>query len=144
MPPPPPAPVRYLVDWLEDGIGTASECGDSIALLRFARDRALVLFGHYMACPPAELCHLRVEQLRFSAIGLVLRRTNGRICILPRADTRFCPVAAVQLWITLAGLSAGYLFRCISPHNGRLARSLSAEEAATNIERLLMLAGAEE
>ena len=119
--------LQQVNDWLEDGIGQASERRDLAGLLRHARDRALLLMLFWRQVGADELCRLQLEDMAISAPeGLscqlsganAVRRVNWHPLAVP-ALMPLCPVAAVQLWLSVSGLRSGPLFRRIG-HRGEV------------------------
>ncbi len=94
--------------------------------LKAARDKALLLLGFAGAFRRSELVALQVEDVTPHAHGLelLIRRSKtdqegaGRTVFVPMAhsDAR-CPVKALQLWLQMAGIEAGPLFRAVNRHD---------------------------
>lgn len=87
------------------------------------RNRALLLLGFAGAFRRTELVGLDLDDLRFTADGLIvtLRRSKtdqegqGRAIGIPYGATpATCPVRAVKAWIDSVGLGTGPLFRSAS------------------------------
>jgi site-specific recombinase XerD len=114
------------------------------------RDRALLLVGFTGAFRRSELVALSVDDLHFSAEGVLitLRRSKtdqeglGRRVALPfgtHAET--CPVRALQNWIAAATLSDGPVFRVMRRYGRVLADRLSDHAVALVVKRYAELAG---
>lgn len=110
--------LQEVSDWLEDGIGDASERLDLTALLRHTRDRAMLLLLFWRRLGVEELVNLRVEDMKITSLeGLTcnvigpkgLRQVNWRRICVP-ALVHLCPVSAVQFWLSVSGLAGGPLF----------------------------------
>lgn len=81
-----------------------------------ARDRALLLVGFVGALRRSELVGLTLDRVRRYGDGLVISlprsKTNqlgqtAELVILPRSrDVEFCPVAALERWLELAGIGS--------------------------------------
>ena len=88
--------------------------------LRGSRDRAILLVGFGGAFRRSELAALDREDCEISHAGVIItvRRSKtdqegrGRSVGIPRSK-RTCPVAALERWLTLAGIEDGALFRAI-------------------------------
>lgn len=139
--------LQEVSDWLEDGIGQASERRDLPRLLRHARDRALLLLAFWRRIDVDELVSLQVEHIDITplagltcylASGEQRRLVNWRHLSTP-ALTHLCPVSALALWLSLSGVDSGPLFRDVR-HNGELTeqamRSASVAATLRNLRRL--------
>ena len=102
-----------------------------------ARDRALLLVGFIAALRRSEISALNVEDIRDHPNGLVLALprsktnqagTHSELVVLPRsANPRRSPVAVLQQWLELAGVTEGPVFRPVSKGNRALNRRLTAD-----------------
>jgi integrase len=100
------------------------------APLKAARDTALLLVGFAGAFRRSELVGLKCEDVTAYPDGLelLLRRSKtdqtgqGRTVFIPRARGTRCPVKALAHWLTVAGISEGWLFRPVNRHD-KLASS---------------------
>jgi integrase len=97
------------------------------------RDRALLLVGWAGCMRRSEIVSLRVEDVREDHGGYVIRlrrsktdqEGRGAWKVIPRARQRdFCPVHALQAWLSVSRITNGYLFRGIDANTGlpRLGR----------------------
>lgn len=108
--------------------------------LKAARDKAILLLGFAGAFRRSELVALNVEDITPHAHGieLLIRRSKtdqegeGRTVFIPLAKSEErCPVRALQLWLELAGIGAGPLFRRIDRHGHVIScRALTAQSVA--------------
>ena len=100
--------------------------------MKAARDKAILLLGFAGAFRRSELVSLTMEDVTPHAHGmeLLIRRSKtdqegeGRTVFVPLAKSEErCPVKALQIWLEMAGIGAGPLFRQVSRHdhlvNGR-------------------------
>ncbi len=139
--------LQEVSDWLEDGIGQASERRDVARLLRHARDRALLLLAFWRRIEIDELTRLQIELIEISPLtGLTCylvgadgrRLINWRRLLVP-ALTPLCPVSALALWLSLSGVVSGPLFRDVK-RNGELSehamRPASVAATLRNLHRL--------
>ncbi len=86
------------------------------------RDRALLLLGFCAALRRSELAGVKVEDLEFTAQGIILtlprsktdQTGQGRKIGIPKGRGRICPVMAVNEWIVQLGADEGFLFRAVS------------------------------
>lgn len=105
------------------------------------QDRAMILLHYGMAGRRSEIAALNVEDVAIDADGLLvtIRRSKtdkagaGATIAIPRTGSPFCPVAAVEAYLTSAPIDSGPLFRGpsgsrIAPHtiNERLKRHVAA------------------
>jgi site-specific recombinase XerD len=117
---------------------------------RGLRDRALLLFGYAGAFRRSELAPLRVDQLRRRGDGYVVslvrskddQEGHGRevgIPAFPRSP--LCPVAALDVWLTKAGITTGPVFRKITRYDTVTARALAPATVAMIVKRSADAAG---
>lgn len=93
--------------------------------MKAARDKALLLVGFAGAFRRSELVALRYEDMTKydNGLELLLRRSKtdqegaGRTVFIPHARGSRCPVKALMMWLELAGIAAGPLFRPINRHD---------------------------
>ncbi len=86
------------------------------------RDKALLLVGFACALRRSELVALHVNDVNLidGRSTLVVRRSKtdqfrrGLQLELPRLNGPLCPVAALQAWLTVAGIESGPVFRAIN------------------------------
>lgn len=112
------------------------------------RDRALLLLGYAGGFRRSEIAALTLDDLKVSDAGLtvVLRRSKtdqegeGREVGIPRGG-RFCPVAAVEVWIGAVGLTEGPLFRAVDRHGRVSGAALHTDSIARLIQRAAEGAG---
>ena len=118
--------------------------------LRGIRDRAIVLLGFAAALRRSELAALNVEDLTFTAEGVVvhLRRSKtdqaglGRDIAVPRvAISSVDAVTALRRWFDEARIELGPVFRAIAT-DGRLQdHGIAGQDIARLIQRLTRRAG---
>ena len=121
--------------------------GDAPAAVR---DRALLLVGFAGALRRGELVALAVEDLERRPRGLLvhLRRSKTdqeglgqRVALLARPGSRYCPVAALDDWLSLARIRSGPLFRRVY-RSGRIGpNALSAATVAELVKGAARRAG---
>ena len=93
--------------------------------MRAARDKALILIGFAGAFRRSELVALQVEDMTYfeNGIELLIRRSKtdqegaGRVVFIPYAKGSRCPVKALKIWLELAGIENGPLFRALNRHD---------------------------
>lgn len=101
--------IRRMVDWIESSY-------DSEVMAE--RDRAIILLGFAGAFRRSELVGLDVEDLEFVEEGLVARlrgsktdqEKKGEAKGIPFATPRWCPVQAVDSWLSSSARATGPLF----------------------------------
>jgi integrase len=117
--------------------------------LRDIRDRALLLIGFAGGFRRSELVGLTcddVERVR-QGIILTLRRSKtdqyaeGRKIGIPFARGRWCPVGALEQWLSMCGTVKGALFRPIDRHGRIGIKPLSGEAVCLVIRNRLHAAG---
>ena len=116
---------------------------------RALRDRALLLLGFAGALRRSELVALDVADLEFVEQGLTVtvRRSKtdqvaaGRTIAIPRGRGQLRAVSAVEQWLKVSGISAGAVFRPISPAGVMLAGRLSGQSVSLIIKVRASIAG---
>jgi integrase len=116
-----------------------AEMGDSI---HDRRDRCFMLVGLFGAFRQSELTGLRIEQLQFSkqgvsvAMGVVKQDQTGsqkRYKALPRIlASPACPVKALELYLAVAGIEAGPVFRGVDRY-GNVGTAAMSKNTANRI-----------
>lgn len=114
-----------------------------------ARDRALLLIGFAGGFRRSELVGLDVEDIEHVRQGIVitLRRSKtdqfgaGRKIAIPFGRTRWCPVSALDHWLTLSAIDTGPLFRPVNRHGHVLNQRLSGEAVAIIVRERVAAAG---
>ncbi|TPI63948.1 integrase [Mesorhizobium sp. B3-1-7] len=109
--------------------------GDDV---KSVRDRALLLIGFAGGFRRSELVGLDVEDIEHARQGIVvlLRRSktdqegNGRKIAIPFGRTRWCPVTALNQWLSAAVTNVGPIFLGINRH-GRISRRRLSPEAVS-------------
>jgi site-specific recombinase XerD len=134
------APVRKRAATSDIVLGMVGTTGSET--LRQLRDRAILLIGFASAMRRSELVALNVEDLEWTAEGLMLRirksKTDqegaGASVAVPRGETA-CPVAALKAWLEAANITDGPVFRRIL--NKVSQRVTDRRLAARNIARIV-------
>ncbi len=99
--------------------------------LKDIRDRALLLVDFAGALRRSELVGLDLRDIEHVRQGMVLtlRRSNtdqdgqGRRIGVPYGRTRWCPVAALDAWLAVSGITEGAIFRPVDRHGPCPTRS---------------------
>lgn len=113
------------------------------------RDRALLLLGFAGGFRRSELIGLDRPDITHVRQGVVvtLRRSKtdqegvGRKIGIPYGRTRYCPVAALDAWLALAGIESGPIFRTVDRHGHNHPARLSGEAVSLVIRERLASAG---
>ena len=106
-----------------------------------ARDKALLLVGFAGAFRRNELVAIRREHLTQHSNGVetLLMRSKtdqsgaGRT-VFPYANGDRCPVLALQEWLKISGIEAGYVFRGVDRHDRIAVEPLTAQSVALIIK----------
>lgn len=114
-----------------------------------ARDRALLLIGFAGGFRRSELVGLDRADVEHVRQGLVVTLTRsktdqegaGRKIGIPHGRTRHCPVAALDDWLALSGISYGPIFRPVDRHGHISPERLSGEAVSLVIRERLAAAG---
>ncbi|MGI9286399.1 MAG: site-specific integrase [Pseudomonadales bacterium] len=109
------------------------------------RDRAVLLFGFAGAFRRSELVALETTDLIDHAdkgVEVIIRRSKTdqvgagqRIALVREAETRYCPVAALDTWRARAVVTDGPLFRRISRGDHVRDTALSAQSVALIVKK---------
>ncbi|MCK1271569.1 MULTISPECIES: tyrosine-type recombinase/integrase [unclassified Bradyrhizobium] len=110
--------------------------------LRDLRDRALLLLGFAGALRRSELVGLNVGDVEHARQGVILhllrsksdQEARGEKIGIPFARGRWCPVAALEAWLAISGISEGPIFRPVDRH-GRVHDGRLSGEAVGEIVR---------
>ena len=122
----------------EDLFHVLASMGESTKDLR---DRALLLVGFAGGFRRSELIGLDHHDVDHARQGLVitLRRSKtdqlgaGRKIGIPFGRTRWCPVGALNEWLTRSGIDAGPIFRPVNRHGHVLSDQLSGDAVSAVI-----------
>jgi site-specific recombinase XerD len=115
-----------------------------------ARNRALLLVGFALAARRSELVALTVADLEPRPEGFVVHiresktdpMGSGAVIGLPRGtDPETCPVAALEHWLTVGGITDGPMFRRIDRWGHVGAEALSPSTVALVVKQAATLAG---
>ena len=106
--------------------------------VKAARDRALLLIGFAGAFRRSELVAIRCEHITQLANGVEIflsesktdQEKAGRTVFIPHANGSHCPVSALALWLELAGINEGYVFRAVTRSERISKTGLSAQSVS--------------
>ncbi len=108
------------------------------------RDRALLLLGYTGAFRRSELASLQRHQLKRTGEGYIVelgrtkddQEAKGRDVGIPAFDTSpVCPVAAIDRWLTVAGITEGPIFRRVTRYQTIGTKALSPGSVALIIKK---------
>lgn len=113
------------------------------------RDRAMLLIGWAGAFRSDELLQHDVEHVKFNDGGLVLfvprsktdTEARGKHVVIPRAPYGWCPVDALEEWLTLVGDTHGPLWRALDRHGNVQARRLSYKATLEMVKSRVKMTG---
>ncbi|MCP2132829.1 site-specific integrase [Bradyrhizobium ottawaense] len=113
------------------------------------RDRALLLLGFAAALRRSEVVGLNVEDVEQVRQGIVLhllrsksdQEARGQKIGIPFARGRWCPVAALEAWLAISGISDGPIFRPVDRHGRVHDGRLSGEAVGEIVRRRVRAAG---
>ncbi|NBW78580.1 MAG: Tn3 family resolvase [Betaproteobacteria bacterium] len=135
--------------WLIQGIERAQIEGDHASMLRYTRDRSLILLGFWRGFRSDELVRLTVENVRIvSKEGMTcyLDRSKGDRQALGKTYkcpslSRLCPVNAFTQWVALAKLDHGPVYRGIDRWGHLSEDAMHANSLIPLLRNMLSLAG---
>lgn len=110
-----------------------------------ARDKALILLGFAGGLRRAELAAIKVEHIQRHKKGITIliprsktdQEGKGRqIDILYGIHDATCPILALDNWLAIAGIRAGYVMRRVGM-NGKMSTSLNKDSIGRIVKRLV-------
>lgn len=130
----------------EDLFAVLDRTGDDIKSIR---DRALLLIGFAGGFRRSELVGLDVEDIEHVRQGTIvrLRRSKtdqegaGRKIGIPFGRTRWCPVTALDQWLSRADVDTGPIFLGVNRHGHISKQRLSGEAVSLVVKERLAAAG---
>lgn len=134
-----PPSIRAAADWLGDQIAAAAAQNDFPALLRFTRDRAFVLLNYFCITDLVEVSRLRRTDIALDAAAMTIV-LGGQRRALPSNTSRFCPVAALRIWLSLSEIRDGPIFRRVKGNHQLSAEPLSSGELKNIFRQSTLLA----
>lgn len=135
--------------WLAENIERSQRQGDNASMLRFTRDRSLILLGFWRGFRSDELARLTVENVQIVS-------TEGMTCYLDRSKgdrqtlgktykcpslSRLCPVTAFAQWTALAKLHDGPVYRGIDRWGNVSRKAMHPNSMIPLLRNMLSLAG---
>lgn len=121
--------------------------------IKAARDKALLLIGFAGAFRRSELVALQHEDMKHleSGLELIIRRSKtdqegfGRTVFIPYARGTRCPVKALQIWIALAEITSGPLFKAVNRHDQIVGnKGLTPQSVALIVKSAVLMANGAE
>jgi integrase len=109
------------------------------------RDRAIVLLGFAAALRRSELAALRLEDLRWTRQGLLVRIVRSKtdqfgegveLAVPFVANEAMCAARAVRRYVAVAGLTGGPLFRALTMTRELTDHAIDGEAVASLVKRL--------
>jgi integrase len=130
----------------DDLILTLSRMGDG---LKDVRDRAMLLIGFAGAFRRSELVGLDCADVERVTEGLVVHLRNsktdqeaaGRKVAIPLGKTKWCPVAALDRWLGISGITEGPIFRAVDRQGNVAHRRLSGDAVSVIVKERVAAAG---
>ena len=119
--------------------------------VKAARDRALLLVGFAGAFRRSELVAIHVAHVTQIDNGMEIflphsktdQERAGRTVFIAYASGNRCPVRALTLWLEMADIKDGFVFRAVTRHD-RVARTgLSAQSVALVVKASVKRVGAD-
>lgn len=112
------------------------------------RDQAILLLGFAAALRRSELAALTVEDVERRPRGVLIhirqsktdQEAAGQVVVVP-AGVKLKPIAALDAWLTAAGISSGPLFREVDRHGNVGAAALSDHSIARIVKKRAAAAG---
>ncbi len=114
-----------------------------------ARDRALLLVGFAGAFRRSELVALQFSDIEFVEQGMLAKirhsktdqEGRGRTVALPYARGKHCPVLSLKIWLEVAAITNGPIFRSVTKHGQISEAALSAEAVAVIVKKRAIAVG---
>jgi len=120
--------------------------------LRSLRDKALILLGFFGALRRSEIVAVELEgrsTFSISERGVVLKLSATKTSLttedvaIPRRSDEPCPVAALERYLEVSGITSGPLFRAVSKSGRLLDRGLDASSVRHILAQRLGAVGIE-
>lgn len=120
--------------------------------VRSLRDKALILLGFFGALRRSEIVALEIDGRSTFTItdrGVVLKLSATKASLktedvaVPRRSDDLCPVAALERYLEVSGMTSGALFRSISKSGRILERALDATSIRHILSQRLLAVGIE-
>src|SRR5262245_34070285 len=113
------------------------------------RDRALLLIGFAGALRRSELVSLDVADIEYVRRGITLHLRHSKTdqdgrgdkIAIPHGRSRWCPVLALDAWLTISGITEGTIFRPIDRHGHIEGSRLSGEAVSIVVRARVTAAG---
>jgi integrase len=113
------------------------------------RDGAILLIGFAGAFRRSELAAIDCKDVDTYSSGIVItiphsktdQGHRGRKAVIPRGQAPLCPVAALECWLTVSGITDGPLFKRVTTGGRVLAGRISAEAIALVVKQRLWAIG---
>jgi site-specific recombinase XerD len=110
--------------------------------LKDLRDRGILLIGFAAALRRSELVAFDVADIEHVRHGIVLRLKHsktdhggqGHNIAIPYGQSRWCPVACLDAWLSASGITANAIFRPVDRH-GRVHNARLSGEAVSILIR---------
>lgn len=130
----------------EDLFAVLEHTGNDV---KSVRDRALLLLGFAGGFRRSELVRLDVEDIEHVRQGIIIRlrrsKTDqegvGRKIGIPFGRTRWCPVTALDQWLTSAAIDAGPIFLGVNRHGHISEQRLSGQAVSLIVKERVAGAG---
>lgn len=144
--------LEQVSNWLLSAQSLAQKQGRHTEVLRYSRDRSLLLLGFWRAFRADELVHMRIEEV-------VAERGKGLACRPGRTKTteaddnrafycpalsRLCPVDAYLDWMDVSGRTSGPVYSAINRWGQLADRPMAPRSLVPMLRRILEEAGATE
>ncbi|WP_290985849.1 site-specific integrase [Hyphomicrobium sp.] len=120
--------------------------------LRSLRDKALILLGFFGALRRSEIVSLELDGRSTFTItdrGVLLKLSATKASLktedvaIPRRNDELCPVAALESYLAISGITSGPVFRAVSKSGQILDRGLDATSVRHILAQRLLSAGVE-
>lgn len=113
--------LKEIVDYLDQIIEYAKTSEEHTKLLRYTRNKSLLLLGFWRGFRGDELIRLNIEDIEIHSEGMSCylaktksdRALNGQYFQVP-ALKQLCPVQAYLDWLMISKLTSGVVFRSIN------------------------------
>ncbi|MER8438333.1 site-specific integrase [Mesorhizobium sp. M1312] len=117
--------------------------------IKSIRDRALLLVGFAGGFRRSELVGFDVEDIDYVRQGIIVhlrgsktdQEGSGRKIAIPFGRTRWCPINALDLWLSRSGIEGGPLFLGVDRHGNISGQRLSGEAVSLVLKERLAETG---
>ncbi|MBF0366615.1 MAG: site-specific integrase [Oligoflexia bacterium] len=124
---------------------------ESQTTLAAIRDSALIQVGFLGALRRSELVAITIENIHWQSEGIEImipksktdQLNTGQYCAIPNGNNQFCAIRALKMWLEMANIKAGFIFRRIHRGNNISEVSITPDSVNSILKKHAHSAGLE-